>query len=192
MDVTSLWLIIMMSSLAFTKPAEGLPKGRPTFNCAMISGTYFPNYCFMKDGLHVKWTGRGKGSQYVIAWVRNRLWVTLSVNEGGGEGRGKRDKFTRWISEAGKKILAEDSSRFRIITSIVCWLKIITKGGGEGSGQGEPMSSPILPTTPIAILSVTAVLSSFEASTNVSYDLVFCLVRFFSVDNFIFTFLCEK
>lgn len=26
MDVTSLWLIIMMSSLAFTKPAEGLPK----------------------------------------------------------------------------------------------------------------------------------------------------------------------
>ena len=73
MDVTSLWLIIMMSSLAFTKPAEGLPKGRPTFNCAMNSGTYFPNYCFMKNGLHVKWAGRGKGSQYVIAWVRNRL-----------------------------------------------------------------------------------------------------------------------
>ena len=135
MDVTSLWLIILMSSLAFTKPAEGLPKGRPTFNCAMNSGTYFPNYCFMKDGLHVKWAGRGKGSQYVIAWVRNRVWVTLSVNGGGG-GRGKRDKFTRWIS-------------------------------------------PLLPTTPLVILSVTAVLSSFEASTNVSYDLVFCLVRFF-------------
>ena len=171
MDVTSLWLIIMMSFLAFTKPAEGLPKGRPTFNCAMNSGTYFPNYCFMKNGLHVKWAGRGKGSQYVIAWVRNRLWVTLSVNEGGGEGRGKRDKFTRWISEAGKKK---------------------QRGVGGGGGQGEPMSSPILPTTPLVILSVTAVLSSFEASTNVSYDLVFCLVRFFSVDNFIFTFLCEK
>lgn len=89
MDVTSLWLIIMMSSLAFTKPAEGLPKGRPTFNCAMNSGTYFPNYCFMKNGLHVKWAGRGKGSQYVIACVRNRLWVTLSVNGGGGREGGR-------------------------------------------------------------------------------------------------------
>lgn len=192
MDVTSLWLIIMMSSLAFTKPAEGLPKGRPTFNCAMNSGTYFPNYCFMKDGLHVKWAGRGKGSQYVIACVRNRLWVTLSVN-GGGEGRGKRDKFTRWISEAGKKnfggwfFASQDHNIYSLLTK-----NYHKGGGGGGSGQGEPMSSPILPTTPLVILSVTAVLSSFEASTNVSYDLVFCLVRFFSVDNFIFTFLCEK
>lgn len=170
MDVTSLWLIIMMSSLAFTKPAEGLPKGRPTFNCAMNSGTYFPNCCFMKDGLHVKWAGRGKGSQYVIAWVRNRLWVTLSVS-GGGEGKGEEGQVYQM--------------------NIWGWKKK-QRGVGGGGGQGEPMSSPILPTTPLVILSVTAVLSSFEASTNVSYDLVFCLVRFFSVDNFIFTFLCEK
>ena len=155
MDVTSLWLIIMMSSLAFTKPAEGLPKGRPTFNCAMNSGTYFPNYCFMKNGLHVKWAGRGKGSQYVIAWVRNRLWVTLSVNEGGG-GKGEEGQVYQM--------------------NIWGWKKK-QRGVGGGGGQGEPMSSPILPTTSLVILSVTAVLSSFEASTNVSYDLVFCLVR---------------
>ena len=129
MDVTSLWLIIMMSSLAFTKPAEGLPKGRPTFNCAMISGTYFPNYCFMKDGLHVKWAGRGKGSQYVIAWVRNRLWVTLSVNGGGGgkgeEGQVYQMNIWGWKKNFGGRFFAsQDHNIYSLLT------KNYHKGGG--------------------------------------------------------------
>ena len=58
----------------------------------------------------------GKGSQYVIAWVRNRLWVTLSVNEGGGGGKGEEGQVYQM--------------------NIWGWKKKTKGGGGRGWSRG--------------------------------------------------------